>query len=151
MHLSQRLFHSQVSSQHTHTLPTVITTTVDIGKHFTDDTALFVELPLSARTHNTVSTSWSARATDHGSVLQNTAHVLMYIYLVVKIYATLDHMQATLLQTVNHTNTSSLNFYRPHAFPDAQQTVSCNNFSYIAEMLNEVNFNYLLKALESDD
>jgi len=60
-------------------------------------------------------------------------------------------MQATLLQTVNHTNTSSLNFYRPHAFLDAQPTVSCNNFSYIAEMLNEVNFNYLLKALESDD
>ena len=30
----------------------------------------------------------------------------------------------TLLQTDNHTNTSSLNFYRPDALPDAQSTVS---------------------------
>ena len=29
-----------------------------------------------------------------------------------------------LLQTDNHTNTSSLNFYRPDALPDAQPTVS---------------------------
>ena len=38
----------------------------------------------------------------------------------------LDHMQTicTLLQTDNHTNTSSLNFYRPDALPDAQPTVS---------------------------
>jgi len=38
----------------------------------------------------------------------------------------LDHMQTicTSLQTDNHTNTSSLNFYRPDALPDAQQTVS---------------------------
>jgi len=28
------------------------------------------------------------------------------------------------LQTDNHTNTSSLNFYRPDALPDAQPTVS---------------------------
>ena len=28
------------------------------------------------------------------------------------------------LQTHNHTNTSSLNFYRPDALPDAQPTVS---------------------------
>jgi len=38
----------------------------------------------------------------------------------------LDHMQTicTLLQTDNHTNTSSLNLYRPDALPDAQPTVS---------------------------
>jgi len=35
----------------------------------------------------------------------------------------LDHMQTvcTLLQTDNHTKTSSLNFYRPDALPDANQ------------------------------
>jgi len=34
----------------------------------------------------------------------------------------LDHMQTicTLLQTDNHTNISSLNFYRPDALTDAQ-------------------------------
>jgi len=38
----------------------------------------------------------------------------------------LDHMQTicTSLHTDNHTNTSSLNFYRPDALPDAQLTVS---------------------------
>jgi len=38
----------------------------------------------------------------------------------------LDHMQTicTSLQTENHTNTSSLNFYRPDALPDAQPTMS---------------------------
>jgi len=38
----------------------------------------------------------------------------------------LDHMQtiSTSLQTDNHTNTSSLNFYRPDAVLDAQPTVS---------------------------
>ena len=39
----------------------------------------------------------------------------------------LDHMQTicTSLQTDNHTNTSSsLNFYRSHALPDAQSTAS---------------------------
>ena len=38
----------------------------------------------------------------------------------------LDHMQmiCTLLHTDNHTNTSSLNFYRLDALPDAQPTVS---------------------------
>jgi len=38
----------------------------------------------------------------------------------------LDHMLTicTSLQTDNHTNTSSLNFYRPDALPDAQPTVS---------------------------
>jgi len=30
----------------------------------------------------------------------------------------------TLLQTDNHTNTPSLNFYRPDAIPDAQPAVS---------------------------
>ena len=38
----------------------------------------------------------------------------------------LDHTQTlcTSLQTDNHTNTSSLNFYRLDALPDAQPTVS---------------------------
>jgi len=38
----------------------------------------------------------------------------------------LDHMQTvcTSLQTDNHTNTSSLNFYMPDALPDTQPTVS---------------------------
>ena len=38
----------------------------------------------------------------------------------------LDHMQTvcTSLQTDNHTSTSSLNFYRPDAVPDAQPTAS---------------------------
>ena len=38
----------------------------------------------------------------------------------------LDHMQTvcTLLQTDNHTNTSSLNFYRPDALSDARRTAS---------------------------
>jgi len=37
-----------------------------------------------------------------------------------------DHMQTicTSLQTDNHNDTSSLNFYRPVALPDAQPTVS---------------------------
>jgi len=38
----------------------------------------------------------------------------------------LDHMQTicTSLQTDNHANISSLNFYTPGALPDAQPTVS---------------------------
>jgi len=38
----------------------------------------------------------------------------------------LDHMQTicTSLQTDNHTNTSSLTFYRPDGLPDTQPTVS---------------------------
>jgi len=38
----------------------------------------------------------------------------------------LDHMQTicTSLQTDNHTNTPSLNVYRPDALPDDQPTVS---------------------------
>jgi len=38
----------------------------------------------------------------------------------------LDYLQmvCTSLQTDNHTNTSSLNFYRPDALPDAQPTAS---------------------------
>jgi len=38
----------------------------------------------------------------------------------------LDHMQTicTSLQTDNHTNSSSLNFYRPDALRDAQPTAS---------------------------
>jgi len=38
----------------------------------------------------------------------------------------LDHMQTicTSLQTNNHTNTSSLIFYRPDAFPDPNRVIS---------------------------
>jgi len=38
----------------------------------------------------------------------------------------LDHTQTicTSLKTDSHTNTSSVNFYRPDALPDAQPTVS---------------------------
>jgi len=38
----------------------------------------------------------------------------------------LDHMQTICIsiQTDNHMNTSSLNFYRPDVVPDAQPTVS---------------------------
>jgi len=41
----------------------------------------------------------------------------------------LDHMQTicTLLQTDNHINTSSLNFYRPGALPDDQQCQSTDH------------------------
>jgi len=51
----------------------------------------------------------------------------------------LGHMQVcTSLQTDNHTNSPSLNFYRPNALPDTQPTVSkhgrqnlCNSFDKI--------------------
>jgi len=45
-------------------------------------------------------------------------------------YPWLDHMQTmcTSLQTYNHTNTLSLNFYRPDALPDAQPTVSMSKY-----------------------
>jgi len=41
----------------------------------------------------------------------------------------LDHMQTicTSLQTDNHTNTSSVNFYRPDALPDNQPSVKALN------------------------
>jgi len=44
----------------------------------------------------------------------------------VVLWHQLDHMQTifTLLPTDNHTNTSSVNFYRPDALPDHQPTVS---------------------------
>jgi len=40
-----------------------------------------------------------------------------------------DHMQTicTLIQTDNHTNTSSVNFYKPDALPDAQPTEHITN------------------------
>jgi len=43
----------------------------------------------------------------------------------------LDHMQiiCTLLQTDNHASTSSLNFYRPDALPDAQSKCTEGNFN----------------------
>jgi len=37
----------------------------------------------------------------------------------------------TSLQADNHTNTSSVNFYRPDALPHAQPTVSKAHFSYV--------------------
>jgi len=39
----------------------------------------------------------------------------------------LDHMQTicTSFQTDNHTNTLSVNFYRPDALPEARPTVKC--------------------------
>jgi len=37
---------------------------------------------------------------------------------------TIYEIICTSLQIDNHTNTSSLNFYRPDALPDAQPTVS---------------------------
>ena len=40
----------------------------------------------------------------------------------------------TLLQTDNHTNTSSLNFYRLDALPDAQPTVSKHRKYFIADI-----------------
>jgi len=42
----------------------------------------------------------------------------------------LDHMQTIcpLLQTDNHTDTSSLNFYRPDALPDAQPLKAVFNY-----------------------
>ena len=42
------------------------------------------------------------------------------------VWHQLDHMQTicTSLPTNNHTDTSSLNFYRPDTVPDAQPTVS---------------------------
>jgi len=46
-------------------------------------------------------------------------------------YHQLDHMQitcTTLLQTANHTSTSS--FYRPDALPDAQPAVSKFKFKF---------------------
>jgi len=45
----------------------------------------------------------------------------------------LDHTQTicTLLQTDNHSNTSSLSFYRPNARPHAQPTVSKQDNFYL--------------------
>ena len=42
----------------------------------------------------------------------------------------LDYMQIIWHQTVSHTNTSSLIFYRPDALPDAQPTVSEGSHCY---------------------
>jgi len=52
----------------------------------------------------------------------------------------LDHMQTicTLLQTDNHTNTSSLNFYRPDALPDAQPTVSKHRRQKVIEQIHKI-------------
>ena len=54
-----------------------------------------------------------------------------------------DHMQTicTLLQTDNHTNAPSLNFYRPDALPDAQPTVSEHWRQYIHTNIWLVNRN----------
>jgi len=64
----------------------------------------------------------------------------------------LDHTQTicTLLQTDNHTNPSSLHFYRPDALPDAQPTVSkqikAQPFKY---NLNSVKVNQNAKSSSS--
>ena len=49
--------------------------------------------------------------------------------------------QSTLLQTDNHTNTSSLNFYRPDALPDTQLTSSKHwrQFRALKALLHYVN------------
>jgi len=58
----------------------------------------------------------------------------------------LDHMQITCtsLQTDNHASTSSLNFYRPDALPDAQLTVSncqCTKGTFIPSKIKITSHN----------
>jgi len=48
----------------------------------------------------------------------------------------------TSLQTDNHTNTSSLNFYRPDALPDAQPTVSTQSTEGTARILYYFTFTH---------
>jgi len=52
----------------------------------------------------------------------------------------LDRMQTicTSLQTDNHTNTSSLNFYGPYALPDAQPTMSKHRRHISPESILEI-------------
>jgi len=68
----------------------------------------------------------------------------MAVALAVALAGPYDHMQTicTSLQTDNHTNTSSLNLYRPDTFLDATQHVkalkvaSCTiNFSQIEDYI----------------
>jgi len=51
-----------------------------------------------------------------------------------------DHMQTicTSLQTDNHTNTSSFNFYRPDTLPDAQQCQSNEDASGNGDITDEL-------------
>ena len=68
----------------------------------------------------------------------------------------LDHMQTIciLLQTDNHTNTSSLNFYRPDALPDAQPTVlkhwrhmhACMTWLFSIQFLSPVSYCLVIKC-----
>ena len=55
----------------------------------------------------------------------------------------LDHMQTicTSIHTANHTNTSSLNFYRPDALPGAQPTVS-KHWRQTSQHNNGLYYNY---------
>jgi len=64
----------------------------------------------------------------------------------------LDHMQTicSSLLIDNHTNSSSLNFYRPAAFPDAQPTV-LKHWSHIIllYLINKKNFAAFLSSYRS--
>jgi len=57
------------------------------------------------------------------------------------------HTICTSLQTDNHTNTSSLNFYRPDPLPDAQTTVSKHWKQYMVTRHRPVNYTYYLNNL----
>jgi len=52
----------------------------------------------------------------------------------------LDHLQTicTSFQTDNHTNTPSLNIYRPKALPDAQPTVTRESSDPVTVFYNEL-------------
>ena len=52
----------------------------------------------------------------------------------------LDHMQTlcTSLQTDSHTNTSSLNFYRPAALPDAKPINTVNALKAIKHDITSI-------------
>jgi len=52
----------------------------------------------------------------------------------------------TSLQTDNHTNTSSLNFYRLDALPDVQQTVTSTEGNFNLNLITTtISFNKFLK------
>jgi len=60
----------------------------------------------------------------------------------------LDRMQTicTSLQTDNHTNTSSLNFYRLDALPGVQQTVTSTEGNFNLNLITTtISFNKFLK------
>jgi len=57
----------------------------------------------------------------------------------------LEHMQiiCTMLQTDNHASTSSLNFYRLDALPDAQATVSKHCRQKVIKLMKQSQFTVL--------